>query len=61
VLRRQAEHAQVVHSLSVDDPGSRSAFGGLTYEEMAEALGLSTSTLHSELHLAKAWLRHELE
>lgn len=36
-------------------------FAGLTYEEMAEALGLSTSTLHSELRLAKAWLRHALE
>ena len=36
-------------------------FGGLTYEEMAEAVGLSTSTLHTELRLAKAWLRHALE
>jgi len=36
-------------------------FGGLTYEEMAEALGLSTTTLHTELRLAKSWLRHALE
>ncbi len=36
-------------------------FGGLTYEEMAEALSLSTTTLHSELRLAKAWLRQQLE
>lgn len=35
-------------------------FGGLTYEEMAEALELSTTTLHSELRLAKAWLRDAL-
>lgn len=35
-------------------------FGGLTYDEMAEAMGLSTSTLHTELSLAKAWLRQEL-
>lgn len=35
-------------------------FGGLTYEEMAEALGLSTTTLDRELRLAKAWLRQAL-
>jgi RNA polymerase sigma factor (TIGR02999 family) len=32
-------------------------FGGLTYEEMADTLQLSTTTLHSELRLAKAWLK----
>jgi RNA polymerase sigma factor (TIGR02999 family) len=36
-------------------------FGGLTYEEAAEALGISTSTLDRELRLAKAWLRHRLQ
>ncbi len=36
-------------------------FGGLTYEEMAEALGLSSTTLHNELRLAKSWLRRQLE
>lgn len=35
-------------------------FGGLTYQEMAEALGLSTSTLDREIRLAKAWLAAEL-
>jgi RNA polymerase sigma factor (TIGR02999 family) len=35
-------------------------FGGLTYEEMAEALGLSTSTLDREIRLAKSWLAAEL-
>jgi RNA polymerase sigma factor (TIGR02999 family) len=35
-------------------------FGGLTYEEMAETLGLSTSTLDRDLRLAKAWLASEL-
>lgn len=35
-------------------------FGGLTYEETAEALGISEATVHRELKLAKAWLRHEL-
>lgn len=35
-------------------------FGGLTYQETAEALGISEATVHRELKLAKAWLRHEL-
>lgn len=36
-------------------------FGGLTYEETAAALDISTSTLDRELRLAKAWLRHRLQ
>lgn len=35
-------------------------FGGLTYAEIAETLGLSTSTLDRSLRLAKAWLASEL-
>ena len=35
-------------------------FGGLSYDETAEALGLSAATVHRELRLAKAWLYHEL-
>jgi len=35
-------------------------FGGLTYEETAETLGISPVTVHRELRLAKAWLHHEL-
>jgi len=35
-------------------------FGGLTYEETAAALGISTATVHRELRLAKAWLHREL-
>lgn len=35
-------------------------FGGLTYEETAEVLSISTTTLDRELRLAKAWLRNEL-
>jgi len=35
-------------------------FGGMTYEETAEALGISPATVHRELRLAKAWLHHEL-
>ena len=35
-------------------------FGGLTYDEMAEALSISPATVHRELRLAKAWLNHEL-
>jgi RNA polymerase sigma factor (TIGR02999 family) len=36
-------------------------FGGLTYEETAEALGISAATVHRELRLGKAWLLNELE
>jgi RNA polymerase sigma factor (TIGR02999 family) len=36
-------------------------FGGLTYEEMGEVLGLSSSTLDRDIRFAKAWLRARLE
>jgi RNA polymerase sigma-70 factor (ECF subfamily) len=36
-------------------------FGGLSYEETCEVLGISTSTLDRELRLAKAWLYQELK
>jgi len=32
-------------------------FGGLTFEDMAEVTGLSTSTLDRELRAAKAWIK----
>jgi RNA polymerase sigma-70 factor, ECF subfamily len=35
-------------------------FGGLTYEETAEVLSISTTTLDRELRMAKAWLKQEL-
>jgi RNA polymerase sigma factor (TIGR02999 family) len=35
-------------------------FGGLTYEEAAEALGISAATVHRELRMAKAWLHRDL-
>lgn len=35
-------------------------FGGLTYDESAEALGISAATVHRDLRLAKAWLNREL-
>jgi RNA polymerase sigma factor (TIGR02999 family) len=31
-------------------------FGGLSIEEIAESQGLAVSTVHRDLHLAKAWL-----
>jgi RNA polymerase sigma factor (sigma-70 family) len=36
-------------------------FGGLTYQETAEALHISPATVHRELKLAKAWLLREME
>jgi RNA polymerase sigma factor (TIGR02999 family) len=35
-------------------------FGGMTYDEIAAAMGTSAATVHRELRLAKAWLLHEL-
>jgi RNA polymerase sigma factor (TIGR02999 family) len=35
-------------------------FGGLTYDEVAAALHISTATVHRELRMAKAWLHREL-
>jgi RNA polymerase sigma factor (TIGR02999 family) len=35
-------------------------FGGLSYEETAEAVGVSAATVDRELRMAKAWLRVEL-
>ena len=36
-------------------------FGGLTYPEMAQAVGISEATVHRELRLARAWLQRELQ
>lgn len=36
-------------------------FGGMTYDETAEALGISTATVDRDLRLAKAWLVSELK
>lgn len=35
-------------------------FGGLNYNETAEALGVSAATVDRDLRLAKAWLQREL-
>jgi RNA polymerase sigma factor (TIGR02999 family) len=35
-------------------------FGGLTYEEIAEVLQVSSSTVDTELRFAKAWLHDQL-
>jgi RNA polymerase sigma factor (TIGR02999 family) len=35
-------------------------FGGLSYDEVAEALGISPATVHRDLRMARAWLYKEL-
>ena len=37
-----------------------SYFGGMTYPEVGEALGISEATVHRSLRHARAWLRREL-
>jgi RNA polymerase sigma factor (TIGR02999 family) len=36
-------------------------FGGLTYEQIAEAAGASTATVHRDIRLARAWLLSEID
>jgi len=35
-------------------------FGGLTYEQIASAVGASTATVHRDIRLARAWLLDEI-
>jgi RNA polymerase sigma-70 factor, ECF subfamily len=35
-------------------------FGGLTYEQIAAALGNSAATVHRDIRLARAWLLNEI-
>jgi RNA polymerase sigma factor (sigma-70 family) len=35
-------------------------FGGLNMEEIGEALGVSTRTVHRDMDIASAWLYREL-
>ncbi|MDX2436487.1 MAG: sigma-70 family RNA polymerase sigma factor [Acidobacteriota bacterium] len=35
-------------------------FGGLTYDEVGEALGVSAATVKRDLRVARAWLRREM-
>lgn len=35
-------------------------FGGLTYDEIAEAAGASSATVHRDIRLARAWLLDEM-
>jgi RNA polymerase sigma factor (sigma-70 family) len=35
-------------------------FGGLTYDEIAEAVGISAATVDRDLRLAKAWLQRRM-
>jgi RNA polymerase sigma factor (TIGR02999 family) len=35
-------------------------FGGLTYDQIAEAAGASTATVHRDIRLARAWLLAEI-
>lgn len=57
---------EALDRLAAIDPGKSEIlilhyFGGLTYDEMAEVLNLSTATVDRHLRFAKAWLAHELQ
>lgn len=36
-------------------------FGGLSYDEVADALGISPATVHRDLRMARAWLYKEMQ
>jgi len=36
-------------------------FGGMTYDQVAVAVGISTATVHRDIRLGRAWLLHEIE
>jgi RNA polymerase sigma factor (sigma-70 family) len=36
-------------------------FGGLSMDEIAQALGISTVTVRRDLRMAEAWLNHEMQ
>jgi RNA polymerase sigma factor (sigma-70 family) len=35
-------------------------FGGMTYDEIASAVGASAATVHRDIRLARAWLLSEI-
>jgi RNA polymerase sigma factor (TIGR02999 family) len=56
---------QAIDALAANDPRKAQVvelhfFGGLTYAEIAEAVGISEATVDRDLRLAKAWLRREM-
>jgi RNA polymerase sigma factor (sigma-70 family) len=36
-------------------------FGGLTYDQVAVAVGISTATVHRDIRLGRAWLLNEID
>ena len=55
----------VLDRLAGDDPRSARivemrVFGGMTVEEVADALDLATSTVKSDWRFARSWLEREL-
>ena len=56
---------EALESLGVQDPRKAQlieleVFGGLTREELAEAVGVSSATVGRELRLARAWIAREM-
>lgn len=56
---------EAIEELAGQDPRKASAvelhyYGGLSYDEVAEALDTSPATVHRDLRMARAWLRDRL-
>jgi RNA polymerase sigma factor (TIGR02999 family) len=57
---------EALSRLAVNDPRKAQVvelhyFGGMTYDEIAEALSISNATARLDMRIARAWLRSELE
>jgi RNA polymerase sigma factor (TIGR02999 family) len=56
---------RALQALAVQDERAASVvelhhFGGLSYDEVAEVVGISAATVKRDLRLARAWLRREM-
>jgi DNA-directed RNA polymerase specialized sigma24 family protein len=56
VSRRSIYRTLAAHTLDVE----ASAFGGLSVEEVADLLGVSSPPVKRDWSMARAWLRREL-
>lgn len=56
---------EAIEELAAQDPRKATAvdlhyYAGLSYEEIATALGTSPATVHRDLRMARAWLQSRL-
>src|ERR1700689_193336 len=55
-----AEESGLALPEAAGDGGALDYFGGMTYDEIAAAVGASAATVHRDIRLARAWLLSEI-